>query len=230
MPEFAVITPSQPANLSVTFTMKTPPLRIVIVEDQPRVSESLAKLINRAPGLQVIATFPDGETALVEIPRLKPEVALMDIGLPKMSGIECVRQLKSLMPALTIIMLTVYDDSDRIFQALQMGANGYLLKRASADEILQAIQDVNRGGAPMSPYIARKVVQSFQQTSPASRPDDVLSKRESEVLGYVAKGYSDKEVAEALGLTTATIRSYLKSIYSKLHVHSRTQAITKAIK
>jgi DNA-binding NarL/FixJ family response regulator len=147
-----------------------------------------------------------------------------------MSGVECTRQLRALLPEIQIVMLTVYDDSDRIFQALQMGANGYLLKRASADEILQAIQDVHRGGAPMSAYIARKVVQSFQQQEPSARPDEVLSlsKRESEVLGYVSRGYSDKEVAEALGLTPATVRSYLKTIYGKLHVHSRTQAIAKA--
>ncbi|HWH69089.1 MAG TPA: response regulator transcription factor, partial [Candidatus Sulfotelmatobacter sp.] len=129
---------------------------------------------------------------------------------------------------LQIVMLTVYDDNERIFQALQMGASGYLLKRASADEIVQAIEQVQRGGAPMSAYIARKVVQSFQQPGPSLRPDQGLSKRESEVLGYVSRGYSDKEVAEALGLTSATVRSYLKSIYSKLHVHSRTQAIRKS--
>ena len=127
-------------------------------------------------------------------------------------------------------MLTVYDDSDRIFQALQMGANGYLLKRASADEILQAIQDVHRGGAPMSAYIARKVVQSFQQPTPPPRQDEGLSKRESEVLNYISRGYSDKEVAEALWLTPATVRSYLKTIYGKLHVHSRMQAILKTAK
>src|SRR6185295_13133647 len=152
----------------------------------------------------------------------------MDIHLPGISGVECIRQLRSILPSVQIVMLTVYDDSDRIFQALQMGANGYLLKRASADEIPQAIRDVHGGGAPMSAYIARKVVQSFQRQSPTAKPDEVLSKRESEVLGYVSRGYSDKEVAEALGLTSATIRSYLKTIYSKLHVHSRTQAILKA--
>ena len=154
----------------------------------------------------------------------------MDINLPGMSGVECTRQLRGLLPGTQIVMLTVYDDSDRIFQALQMGASGYLLKRAPADEILQAIQDVHRGGAPMSAYIARKVVQSFQRQTASAMSDEALSKRESEVLGYVARGYSDKEVAEALGLTSATVRSYLKSIYGKLHVHSRTQAILKTTK
>ena len=187
-------------------------------------------LLGETEGLECVGSYPSGEAAVGDLPRRRPQVVLMDINLPKMSGVECTRQLKALLPEIQIVMLTVYDDSDRIFQALQMGANGYLLKRASADEILQAIQDVHRGGAPMSAYIARKVVQSFQQPGLSARPDEVLSKRESEVLGYVSRGYSDKEVAEALGLTPATVRSYLKTIYSKLHVHSRTQAIAKAAK
>jgi DNA-binding NarL/FixJ family response regulator len=203
-------------------------LRVAIVEDDLRWRSSLESLLRETDGLECVGSYGTGEDAIKDLPGRRPQVVLMDINLPKISGVECTRQLRGLLPDILIIMLTVYDDSDRIFQALQMGANGYLLKRASADEILQAIQDVHRGGAPMSPYIARKVVQSFQLQSPTTRPDDVLSKRESEVLGYVARGYSDKEVAEALGLTTATVRSYLKNIYSKLHVHSRTQAITKA--
>jgi DNA-binding NarL/FixJ family response regulator len=203
-------------------------LRVAIVEDDLRWRSSLESLLRETEGLECVGSYGTGEDAIKDLPSRRPQIVLMDINLPKISGVECTRQLRGLLPDILIIMLTVYDDSDRIFQALQMGANGYLLKRASADEILQAIQDVHRGGAPMSPFIARKVVQSFQLQSPTTRPDDVLSKRESEVLGYVARGYSDKEVAEALGLTTATVRSYLKNIYSKLHVHSRTQAITKA--
>ena len=203
-------------------------LRVAIVEDDLRWRSSLETLLREAGGLDCVGSFSTGEDAIKGIPAQRPQIVLMDINLPKMSGVECTRQLRALMPDLQILMLTVYDDSDRIFQALQMGASGYLLKRATADEILQAIQDVHRGGAPMSPYIARKVVQSFQHQVPTTKSDDVLSKRESDVLSYVARGYSDKEVAEALGLTTATVRSYLKTIYSKLHVHSRTQAITKA--
>src|SRR5688572_22051174 len=205
-------------------------IKVAIVEDDARWRTNLERLLRETEGMECVGIYRTGEDAVRDLPERRPQVVLMDINLPKMSGVECTRQLRALLPDILIIMLTVYDDSDRIFQALQMGANGYLLKRASADEILQAIQDVYRGGAPMSPYIARKVVQSFQHQSPSSRPDDVLSKRESEVLGYVARGYSDKEVAEALGLTTATIRSYLKTIYSKLHVHSRTQAITKTVR
>jgi DNA-binding NarL/FixJ family response regulator len=205
-------------------------LRVAIVEDDLRWRSNLELLLGETEDLECVGSYSSGEAAVADLPRRHPQVVLMDINLPKMSGVECTRQLRALLPELQIVMLTVYDDSDRIFQALQMGANGYLLKRASADEILQAIQDVHRGGAPMSAYIARKVVQSFQQQAPSTRPDEVLSKRESEVLGYVARGYSDKEVAEALGLTSATVRSYLKSIYGKLHVHSRTQAIAKAAK
>ena len=205
-------------------------LRVAIVEDDPRWRSNLELLLRETEGFECVGSYPSGEAAVADVPRRRPQVVLMDINLPKMSGVECTRQLRALLPELQIVMLTVYDDSDRIFQALQMGANGYLLKRASADEILQAIQDVQRGGAPMSAYIARKVVQSFQQQAALTRPDEVLSKRESEVLGYVSRGYSDKEVAEALGLTPATVRSYLKTIYGKLHVHSRTQAIAKASK
>ena len=208
-------------------------LRVAIVEDDPRWRKNVELLLRETEGLEFVGSYGTGEDAVKNLPGRRPQVVLMDINLPKMSGVECTRQLRGLLPDVHVVMLTVYDDSDRIFQALQMGASGYLLKRASADEILQAVQDVTRGGAPMSAYIARKVVQSFQrQTTSASsaKPDEVLSKRESEVLGYVARGYSDKEVAEALGLTSATVRSYLKTIYGKLHVHSRTQAILKASK
>ncbi|MDB6057479.1 MAG: two component transcriptional regulator, LuxR family [Verrucomicrobiales bacterium] len=203
-------------------------LKVAIVEDDLRWRTNVEQLLRETDGLEFVGSFKSGEDAIRDLPVRRPQVVLMDINLPKMSGVECTRQLRELLPAVHIVMLTVYDDSDRIFQALQMGASGYLLKRASADEILQAIEDVHRGGAPMSAYIARKVVQSFQREMPAAKSDEALSKRETEVLGYVARGYSDKEVAEALGLTPSTVRSYLKNIYAKLHVHSRTQAILKA--
>src|SRR5512143_2785017 len=154
-------------------------LRVAIVEDDPRWRANLEVLLTETEGLECIGSYPSGEAALADLPRRRPQVVLMDINLPKMSGVECTRQLRVLLPEVQIVMLTVYDDSDRIFQALQMGANGYLLKRASADEILQAIQDVHRGGAPMSAYIARKVVQSFRQPASSAHPDEVLSKRES---------------------------------------------------
>ena len=203
------------------------PITIAIVEDDFKTRENLQAMLREKPEFKCLGAFTSGEAAIEGMPKLKPDVVLMDINLPKMSGVECTRQLKQLLPKTHIIMLTVYDDSDRIFRALQMGANGYLLKRSPADEILQAIQDVQHGGAPMSNYIARKVVQSFQQQGPSAKAAENLSKRETEVLGYVAQGYSNKEVAEALGLSVETIHAYLKNIYAKLHVRSRTEAVMK---
>src|SRR4051794_8651886 len=147
-------------------------LKVAIVEDDPRWRTNLEILLRETEGLECVGSFGTGEDAVRDLPGKRPQVVLMDINLPGISGGECTRQLRSLLPATQIVMLTVYDDSDRIFHALQMGANGYLLKRASADEILQAIQDVHRGGAPMSAYIARKVVQSFLQ-APSAKPDEV---------------------------------------------------------
>jgi DNA-binding NarL/FixJ family response regulator len=204
-------------------------LRIAIVEDNNRWRSNLETLLRETKNFECVGSYSSGEAAVSDLPSRSPQVVLMDINLPKMSGVECTRQLRALLPAIQIIMLTVYDDSDRIFQALQIGANGYLLKRASADEIVQAIQDVHSGGAPMSAYIARKVVQSFQRPVQSAGVEGILSKRESEILNYITLGYSNKEVAEVLGLTFATVRSYLKIIYGKLHVHSRTQAILKTM-
>ncbi len=202
------------------------PITIAIVEDDFKTRENLQALLREKTGFKCLGVFSNGEAAIEGMPKLKPDVVLMDINLPKMSGVECTRQLKQLLPKTHIIMLTVYDDSDRIFRALQMGANGYLLKRSPADEILQAIQDVQHGGAPMSNYIARKVVQSFQKDASGKTAEN-LSKRETDVLSYVAQGYSNKEVAEALGLSVETIHAYLKNIYAKLHVRSRTEAVMK---
>lgn len=202
-------------------------IKVAIVEDDDQVRENLATLIGGTKGFECVGTFSSGEQALENLPRRPPDVVLMDINLPGMSGVECVRQLKSLAPDLHVVMLTVYDDSERIFQALQMGASGYLLKRSTSAEIIQAIEEVHRGGAPMSSYIARKVVQSFNRPAPSGKPAENLSKRETDVLGYVARGYANKEIADALGLSTETVRGYLKTIYSKLHVRSRTEAALK---
>jgi DNA-binding NarL/FixJ family response regulator len=202
-------------------------IKVAIVEDDDQVRENLAVLIGGTPGCECIGTYGSGEQAIEEMPRGRPEVVLMDINLPGMSGVECVRRMKSLLPELQIVMLTVYDDSDRIFHALQMGASGYLLKRSTSEEIVQAIQEVQRGGAPMSSYIARKVVQSFNRQGPSDKPTENLSRREMDVLAYVARGYTNKEIADTLGLSTETVRGYLKTIYSKLHVRSRTEAAMK---
>jgi DNA-binding NarL/FixJ family response regulator len=202
-------------------------IKVAIVEDDEQVRENLAALIGGTKGFGCVGTYSSGEQVLETLPRRMPDVVLMDINLPGISGVECVRQLKSLAPEVHIVMLTVYDDSERIFQALQMGASGYLLKRSPSDEIVRAIEEVHRGGAPMSSYIARKVVQSFQKYSPSDKPAENLTKRETDVLSYVARGYTNKEIAEALGLSTETVHGYLKTIYTKLHVRSRTEAAMK---
>jgi DNA-binding NarL/FixJ family response regulator len=202
-------------------------IRVAIVEDDEQVRENLAALIGGTEGFECVGTYSTGELIRETLPRRRPDVVLMDINLPGISGVECVRQLKSIAPEVNIVMLTVYDDSERIFQALQMGASGYLLKRSPSAEIVLAIEEVHRGGAPMSSYIARKVVQSFQRHSPSDKPTENLTKRETDVLGYVARGYTNKEIAEALGLSTETVHGYLKTIYTKLHVRSRTEAAMK---
>ena len=205
-------------------------ITVAIVEDDPRTRSTLEALLEISEGFVCLGCFGSGEEALEGIPALGPQVVLMDINLPGMSGVECVRQLKSACPEIQVIMLTVYDDADRIFHALQMGASGYLLKRSSSDDILRAIIEVSEGGAPMSSYIARKVVQSFRAPEAAEGTGEVLTKRENEVLAHVARGCSNKEVAEALGISTETVRGYLKTIYSKLHVRSRMEAALKFMK
>jgi DNA-binding NarL/FixJ family response regulator len=200
-------------------------ISVAIVEDETRVRVQLAKIINEAPGFKCQGVFSSGEQGLREIPRQPPDVVLMDINLPKMSGVECAFRLKKLVPQVQIVILTVYDDIEQIFKALEMGASGYLLKRTPSDEILKAVMEVHRGGAPMSSYIARQVVQSFRKRTNQTVPD--LSPREAEVLALVAKGFINKEIADRLGLSLETVRSYLKNTYDKLHVRSRTEAAMK---
>ncbi len=202
-------------------------IRIAIVEDDPRISTALARVVDEASGFCCLGSYSSGEAALAGIPKEMPDAVLMDINLPGMSGVECVQRLKDILPKLEIVMLTVYDDSDQVFRALQAGASGYLLKRTPPDEILKAIQEVTRGGAPMSSSVARKVAQSFQKQGPSPKESENLSKREKEVLAYVAKGYINKEIANFLSVSVETVRSHLKSIYDKLHVRSRTAAACK---
>jgi DNA-binding NarL/FixJ family response regulator len=203
------------------------PTSVAIVEDHPLTRENLARLVRSTAGLEVAGLYPSAEAALEGLAKKPAKVILMDINLPRMSGVECASRAKALLPTVQIVMLTVYDDTDKVFQALQNGATGYLLKRSRPEEIIHAIEEVLRGGAPMSSFIARKVVQSFQKALPTGEIGEGLSKRETEVLALVAKGYANKEVADALGLSFETVRSYLKTIYSKLHVRSRTEAALK---
>jgi DNA-binding NarL/FixJ family response regulator len=200
---------------------------VAIVEDDPRIREELAKLISRARGFKCLGAYADAETALVEIPQQKPEVVLMDINLPGMTGIECVRRLKSVLPTVQIIMLTVYDEVGQLFNSLLAGACGYLLKRTPSDKLLEAITEAKSGGAPMTRKIARKVVQYFHQMGAVRTEADCLSKREQETLALLAEGFRYKEIADKMGISFNTVREYVHSIYQKLHVTSRTEAVLK---
>lgn len=200
---------------------------VSIVEDDAPARGILADWIHRAPGFRCVSRHSSGEAAVAALPAEKPAVVLMDINLPGMSGIECVRRLKPLLPDTQFVMLTVYEDADHIFNALAVGASGYLLKRVSRGELLAALRDVSAGGSPMSSNIARKVVQSFQR--PVLQPSEAmeLSPREREVLELLARGYLYKEIAESLQISGPTVNTYIRRIYEKLHVRSRSQAVAK---
>jgi DNA-binding NarL/FixJ family response regulator len=200
---------------------------VVVVEDDRLLRQSLARLIGEARSYRCLGTFTTAEEALEQIPALRPDVVVMDINLPRMSGIDCTRQLKQSHPHMAVLMLTVYDDSERIYEALRAGASGYLLKRAVATEILRAIQDVKEGGAPMSSQVARKVVASFREAAKANTENATLSERETELLAQLAKGYSNKEISERMCISLSTVRTHLRHIYEKLHVRSRAEAIVR---
>jgi len=205
-------------------------INVSIVEDDVRVRGSLARLVDGSPGFRCVSQHPSAENALAEIPRSRPEVVLMDINLPGMNGVDCVRRLKELQPQMQFIMLTVYENTDSIFDALKAGATGYLLKQTPPVELLAAIREVQRGGSPMTSHIARKVVQSLYQASPPASNQDGLSKREQEVLDLLSKGYLYKEIGEALGIAYDTVHTHIRRIYEKLHVRSRTEAVAKHLR
>ena len=203
------------------------PIKIALVEDDADVLASMTKVLDRAPGCVCAGSFTNGEEAVREIPRLRPQVVLMDINLPGMDGLECVRQLAPMLPDTSFLMLTVHDDSDTIFNSLAAGAAGYLLKPVRAAALLAAVKDAFAGGAPMTIHIARKVVQSFKQAAPTVPEAEKLSPREIEVLDFLVKGYSYKEVAEAMSIRYGTVHSHIEHIYKKLHVQSRAQAVAR---
>lgn len=205
--------------------------RIAIVEDNEEILAMLQRILARAPQLQCVCTCPNGETAMQMIPEHKPQVVIMDLQLPDFSGIECTTRLKRVMPGLQILVYTVYGDNEQVFKALEAGASGYLLKRSTPEEILQAIVDVQQGGAPMTGEIARKVVQSFRkkETVPI-RETENLTVREEEILGLLARGFVTKEIADQLAVSVDTVRFHLKNIYAKLHVRSRTEAVVKYLR
>jgi DNA-binding NarL/FixJ family response regulator len=200
---------------------------VVIVEDDRALREELIRILNDAPDIQCLNAVSSGEEALTSIPKRPPDVVLMDIKLPGMSGIECVAELKKVLPKIQIIMLTVYEDSEKIFRALRAGANGYLLKSSAPSRLFAAIRDVQEGGAPMSSHIARKVVQHFQLEEQAVRETQRLSARESEVLDMLASGYIYKEIADKLQIGVETVRTYVKNICAKMHVRSRIEAVAR---
>lgn len=202
-------------------------ISIALVEDNAGLRQSLGLLIERTPEFRCAGVFADAEEALRELPRPAPDVVLMDIHLPGMSGIECTRRLRELTPATRVIIITVYRDHDSIFRALRAGAYGYLLKRAAPEEIVRAIIDVHGGGAPMSNEVARKVVEAFQPAAPAGDEAAQLSEREREVLERLAWGLPDKEIAAELGISLPTVRFHLRHIYEKLHVRTRLEAALK---
>lgn len=202
-------------------------INVSIVDDEAGIRDSLATLINGAEGFACVSTHGSAEEALKELPEKHPDVVLMDINLPNMSGIDCVRKLKMAMPNVQILMLTMYEDSDQIFNSLTAGASGYLLKRTPHSKLLEAIEEVNRGASPMSGKIARIVVQYFQKVQNAKSESEPLSKREQEILDLLAKGFRYKEIADTLGISFDTVRSHLRNIYDKLHVSSRTEAVVK---
>jgi DNA-binding NarL/FixJ family response regulator len=201
--------------------------RIAIVEDNKLIRESLVDFVHTDPEYQCVCACATAEEALKTLPKHQPDIVLMDIQLPNVSGIECTARLKQLLPSVQIIMVTVYEDTERIFKALRAGACGYLLKCCGPEELTAAVREVRQGGAPMSREIARKVISSFQEPPAAAAQVEGLSTRELEILELLAAGRSNKQIAARLGLTESTVRWHLWHVYDKLHVRSRTEAVLK---
>jgi DNA-binding NarL/FixJ family response regulator len=204
------------------------PITVSIVEDNAAVCTSLERVLSRSDDCRCLSISRNGADALEVIPKQQPDVVIMDINLPDISGIECTARLKQRLPDTQVLILTVYNDNREILKALEAGASGYLLKRATPRQILGAVRDVNAGGAPMSAEIARKVVQSFHRP-PASRAGEVaaLTPREAELLGFLAQGLASKTIADKMGVSYSTVCTHLEHIYAKLHVRSRTAAVIK---
>lgn len=202
-------------------------ITVSIVDDEAKLRQSITAFINGSPGFKCVGSYGSAEAALKDLPANKPDVVLMDINMGGMDGIECVERLSARMPGIQVLMLTVYEDTDKIYKALEAGATGYLLKRSSPTRLLQAIREVHAGGSPMTSSIARKVVASFQKSRHTEGKGAHLSPREEMVLNCLAKGLTYKQIADQLDISIDTIRTYLRRIYEKLHVQSRTEAVAK---
>ncbi|MFM2294102.1 MAG: hypothetical protein RLZZ350_515 [Verrucomicrobiota bacterium] len=205
-------------------------IKVAIVDDDEGIRSSLVTLIRRAANLKFVGDFPNGEIALKEIPALAPDVVLMDINLPGMKGYECVRQLKVTTPQTQFLMLTVYEDSDSLFSSLKAGASGYLLKRTASARLVEAIRDVHAGGSPMTPQLARRVVQFFSKPVGNDASLARLTPGERDFLDQLSNGYAYKEIADRMNISIDTVRSYVRTVYEKLHVHSRTEAVVKYLR
>ncbi|MEW6193986.1 MAG: response regulator transcription factor [Bacteroidota bacterium] len=202
-------------------------ITVSVVEDNPEIRKSLDILISGSEGFKCISSYPNAEEAIRELPKKNPDVILMDINLPGASGIECVKKIKPLLSNSNIIMLTMYDDSEKVFEALSAGATGYLLKRTPPQKLIEAIKEVSEGGSPMSMQIARMVVKSFNHIITKDKVKDLLTDRENETLECLARGMRYQEIADNLFVSVDTVRTHIRKIYEKLHVHSKTEAVLK---
>ena len=202
------------------------PISIAIVEDLEEVRDGIAKLIDLDPDFVVTDAFANAEEAILQLPNNPPDIVIMDINLPGMNGIECIRRIKDKCIGTQFMMFTVYENDEKVFEALKAGATGYLLKKTSPSVIVEALKDLHAGGSPMSSNIARKLVAAYQQQE-SSSPLLVLSSRENEILALLAQGLLYKEIADKLNIVTGTVRQHIHKIYEKLHVQNRTEAINK---
>lgn len=202
-------------------------ITVSVVEDDERAAHRLDCLVSQSAGLRLASRHATAEEALGELPAIQPRVTLVDLQLPGLGGVECIRRLKRLLPDTLCLVLTRFDDGDRIFAALQAGADGYLLKRASDEEILEAIRCVAAGGGAMAPSVSRKVLEYFHNAKPAPEAQSVLSEREIAVLQLARRGKRPKEIADALGLSPHTVRTHFRNVYKKLHVGGRRAALDK---
>lgn len=221
--------PSRPSEPAIASPGSGRLIGVAVVEDNPGLRRSLIRLIDHESGMRCVGAWQDGKSALIEMPALKPDVVLMDIHMPGMSGIECTARFKQICPDTQVVMVTVYEDTESVFSALQAGACGYLLKRSPPETIVKAVRDACDGGSPMTSQIARKVVDVFKKTAVPSGTGIELAPREKEVLELFAKGYVNKEVADKLNISYLTVKGYTKTIYEKLHVHSRSEALMKFV-